>query len=53
LGVGSEANNLIIKIKLLRNHTVSLGIQKNASRLFRRPKLTLRCSAEGKEGRKE
>jgi hypothetical protein len=26
---------------------------KNGGRLFRRPKLTLSCSAEGKEGRKE
>jgi hypothetical protein len=25
----------------------------NGDRLFRRPKLTLSCSAEGKEGRKE
>jgi hypothetical protein len=28
-------------------------IEKNGSRLFRRPKLTLSCSAKGKEGRKE
>jgi hypothetical protein len=27
--------------------------QKNGGRLFRRPKLTLSCSAEGKEGRNE
>jgi hypothetical protein len=38
-----------IKTKLLRNQTVSLGIEKNGGRLFRRPKLTLSCSAEGKE----
>jgi hypothetical protein len=36
---------------LFRNQTVSLGIEKNGGRLFRRPKLTLSCSAEGKEGR--
>jgi hypothetical protein len=28
-------------------------IEKNGGRWFRRPKLTLSCSAEGKEGRKE
>jgi hypothetical protein len=33
---------------LFRNQTVSLGIE-NGGRLFRRPKLTLSCSAEGKE----
>jgi hypothetical protein len=38
---------------LVRNQTVSLGIEKIGGRLFRRPKLTLSCSAEGKEGRKE
>jgi hypothetical protein len=39
---------------LFRNQTVSLGIEKNGGRFFRRPKLTLSCSAEGrKEGRKE
>jgi hypothetical protein len=38
---------------LFRNWTVSLGIEKNGGRLFRGPKLTLSCSAEGKEGRKE
>jgi hypothetical protein len=38
---------------LFRNQTVSLGIEKNGGRLSRRPKLTLSCSAEGKEGRKE
>jgi hypothetical protein len=27
--------------------------EKNGGRLLRRPKLTLSCSAEGKEGRKE
>jgi hypothetical protein len=37
---------------LFRNQTVSLGIEKNGGRLFRRPKLTLSCSAKGKEGRK-
>jgi hypothetical protein len=36
---------------LFRNQTVSLGIEKNGGRSFRRPKLTLSCSAEGKEGR--
>jgi hypothetical protein len=35
---------------LFRNQTVSLGIEKNGGRLFRRPKLTPSCSAEGKEG---
>jgi hypothetical protein len=35
---------------LFRNQTVSLGIEKNGGRLFRRPKLTLSCSAERKEG---
>jgi hypothetical protein len=35
---------------LFRNQTVSLGIEKNGGRLFKRPKLTLSCSAEGKEG---
>jgi hypothetical protein len=35
---------------LFRNQTVSLEIEKNGGRLFRRPKLTLSCSAEGKEG---
>jgi hypothetical protein len=40
-----------IRIKLFRNQTVSLGIEKNRGRLFRRPKLTLSCSAEGKEGK--
>jgi hypothetical protein len=34
---------------LFRNQTVSLGIEKNGGRLFRRPKLTLSCSAEGKK----
>jgi hypothetical protein len=34
-----------MKTKLFRNQTVSLG-----GRLFRRPKLTLSCSAEGQEG---
>jgi hypothetical protein len=38
---------------LFRNQAVSLGTQKNGGRLFRRPKLTLSCSAEGKKGRKE
>jgi hypothetical protein len=38
---------------LFRNQTVSLGIEKNGGRLFRKPKLTLSYSAEGKEGRKE
>jgi hypothetical protein len=38
---------------LFRNRTVSLGTEKNGGRLFRRPKLTLSCSAEEKEGRKE
>jgi hypothetical protein len=42
---------------LFRNHIISLGLideqQKNGGRLFRRLKLTLSCSAEGKEGRKE
>jgi hypothetical protein len=38
---------------LFRNQTVSLGIEKNGGRLFRRPKLTLSCRAEGKEGRKQ
>jgi hypothetical protein len=28
-------------------------IEENGGRLFGRPKLTLSCSAEGKEGRKE
>jgi hypothetical protein len=35
---------------MFRNQTVSLGIEKNGGRLFRRPKLTLSCSAERKEG---
>jgi hypothetical protein len=35
---------------LFRNQTVSLGIEKNGGRLFRRPKLALSYSAEGKEG---
>jgi hypothetical protein len=30
-----------------------MDVEKNGGRLFRRPKLTLSCSAEGKEGRKE
>jgi hypothetical protein len=38
---------------LFRNQTDSLGIEKNGGRLFRSPKLTLSCSAEGKEGRWE
>jgi hypothetical protein len=38
---------------MFRNQRVSLGIEKNEGRLFRRPKLTLSCSAERKEGRKE
>jgi hypothetical protein len=38
---------------LFRNKTVSFGIEKNGSKLFRRPKLTLSCSAEGKEGGKD
>jgi hypothetical protein len=42
-----------MKTKLFRNQTVSLGIEKNGGTLFRRPKLTLSCSTEGKEGRKE
>jgi hypothetical protein len=29
-----------------------MDVEKNGGRLFRRPKLTLSCSAEGKEGRK-
>jgi hypothetical protein len=29
------------------------NIEKNGGRLFRRPKLTLSCSAEGKEGWEE
>jgi hypothetical protein len=37
---------------LFRNQTISLGIEKNGGRLFRRLKLTLSCSAEGKEERK-
>jgi hypothetical protein len=36
---------------LFRNQTVSPGIGKNGGTLFRRPKLILSCSAEGKEGR--
>jgi hypothetical protein len=28
-----------------------MDVEKNGGRLFRRPKLTLSCSAEGKEGR--
>jgi hypothetical protein len=35
---------------LLRNQIISLGIEKNGSRSFRRPKFALSCSAEGKEG---
>jgi hypothetical protein len=37
---------------LFRNQSVSLRIEKNGGRLFRRPKLTLSCSAErkGKKG---
>jgi hypothetical protein len=35
---------------LFRNQIVSLGIEKNGGRLFRRPKLTLSCSAKWKEG---
>jgi hypothetical protein len=38
-----------MKTKLFRNQTVILGIEKNGGRLFRWPKLTLSCSAEGKE----
>jgi hypothetical protein len=38
---------------LFRNQIISLGIEKNGGRLFRRPKLTLSCRAERKEGRKE
>jgi hypothetical protein len=34
-----------MKTKLFRNQIISLG-----GRLLRRPKLTLGCSAEGKEG---
>jgi hypothetical protein len=34
---------------LFRNQIISLGIEKNGSRLFRRSKLTLNCSAEGKK----
>jgi hypothetical protein len=30
-----------------------MDVEKNGGRLFRRPKLALSCSAEGKEGRKE
>jgi hypothetical protein len=30
-----------------------MDVEMNGGRLFRRPKLTLSCSAEGKEGRKE
>jgi hypothetical protein len=29
-----------------------MDVEKNGGRLFRRPKLTLSCSAEEKEGRK-
>jgi hypothetical protein len=29
-----------------------MDVEKNGDRLFRRPKLTLSCSAEGKEGKK-
>jgi hypothetical protein len=36
--------------KLFRNQTVSLGIEKDGGRLFRRPKFTLSCRAEGKKG---
>jgi hypothetical protein len=36
---------------LFRNQTVSLGIEKNGGRLFRRLKLTLSRSAERKKGR--
>jgi hypothetical protein len=39
------------RLKLFTNQTVSLRIEKNGGRLFRRPKLTLSCSAEGKEGK--
>jgi hypothetical protein len=28
-----------------------MDVEKNGGRLFRRPKLTLSCSAEGKEGK--
>jgi hypothetical protein len=28
-----------------------MDVENNGGRLFRRPKLTLSCSAEGKEGR--
>jgi hypothetical protein len=38
-----------MKTKYFRNQIISLGIE-NGGRLFRRPKLTLSCSAEGKEG---
>jgi hypothetical protein len=42
------------KSKLFRNQIVSLGwMEKNGGRLFRRPKLTLICSAKGKKGRNE
>jgi hypothetical protein len=36
---------------VFRNQTVSLGIENNRGRLFRRPKLTLSCSAEVREAR--
>jgi hypothetical protein len=38
---------------LFRNQTFSLEIEKNGGRLFRRPKLTLNCSAEEMEGMNE
>jgi hypothetical protein len=30
-----------------------MDVEKNGGRFFRKPKLTLSCSAEGKEGRNE
>jgi hypothetical protein len=49
-GLGVRLTTSHHKTKLFRNQSASDG-RKNGGRLFRKPKLTLSCSAEGKEGR--
>jgi hypothetical protein len=49
--LGVRLTNLHHKKQIVQKPD-SLEIEKNGGRLFRRPKLTLTCSAEGKERRK-
>jgi hypothetical protein len=49
----TKRDTLVLQVELNCSETSQPGmdVEKNGGRLFRRPKLTLSCSAEGKAGR--